>query len=118
MKKTTLFVVLIAGSLLVQASQGQSQQPKKDGTAKVTRQGCVTRQSSDFILMQTNPGNSYVLEAPRKIKLDQFLGQEVEVTGIEKPTMATSNNFTLKRAGSPVTIELDTIKTVSKECRN
>lgn len=116
MKNTILFVGLVAGSLLAQTNQDQSQQTTKDATEKVTMQGCVSRSSGDFILMQTNPGNSYVLEAPGKIKLDQFLGQQVEVTGTERPTTSTSNNFTRRRAGSSVTITLESIKTVSKEC--
>jgi hypothetical protein len=116
-----LLVVLAAGSLLprtdlAQTNQAQSQQAKKHGAETVTMQGCVSRESSDFILMQSNPGNSYVLDGPRKIKLDQFLGQQVEVTGIERPTMSSSNNFTRRRAGSSVTIWLDSIKTISKEC--
>jgi hypothetical protein len=113
MKNTILFVGLVAGSLLAQTNQDQSQQDK---TGKVTMQGCVSRSSGDFILMQTNPGNSFVLDAPRKIKLDQFLGQQVEVTGTERSTMSTSNNFPPRRAGSSVTIVLDSIKTVSKRC--
>jgi hypothetical protein len=116
MKNTILFVALVAGSLLAQTNQDQSQQATRDSTGKVTIQGCVSRSSGDFILMQTNPGNSYVLDAPRKIKLDQFLGHQVEVTGTERPTMSTSNNFTTRRAGSSVTITLESIKTLSKAC--
>jgi hypothetical protein len=116
MKNTILFVALVAGSLFAQANQDQSQQGTQDKSGKVTMQGCVSRSSGDFILMQTNPGNTYVLRAPREIKLDQFLGQQVEVTGTEKPTMSTSTNFTQKRAGSSVTITLESIKTVSKQC--
>jgi len=98
------------------AGQDQSQQPKKDKTKMVTVQGCVSRESGDFVLIQTDPGNSFVLDASRKMKLDPFLGQQVEVTGVERPTMSTSNNFTRRRAGSSLTIVLDTIKTVSKQC--
>jgi hypothetical protein len=113
---TMLFVALAVGSLLAQTNQTHSQQAAKDRTQTITVQGCVSRESGDFILMQTDPGNSYVLDAPRKIKLDQFLGQQVEVTGIVGPTLSTSNNFTRRRAGSSLTITLDSIKTVSKEC--
>jgi hypothetical protein len=115
MNNTILFVALMAGSLLAQTNQDQSQQAPKD-TGKVTMQGCVSRSSGDFILMQTNPGNSFVLDAPRRIRLDHFLGQQVEVTGVERPTMGTSTNFTRRRAGSSVTIRLDSIKTVSQRC--
>jgi hypothetical protein len=116
MKNTVLFVALVAGSLLAQTPQDQSQQGTTDKSGKVTMQGCVSRSGSDFILMQTNPGNSYVLQGSREIKLEQFLGHQVEVTGTEKPTMSTSSNFTQRRAGSPVTITLKSIRTVSKQC--
>jgi hypothetical protein len=116
MKSTILFVALAASLLLAQTNQDQSQQGTKDKSGKVTMQGCVSRSSGDFILMQTNPGNSFVLQATHDIKLDQFLGHQVEVTGTERPTMSTSSNFTQRRAGSSVTITLDSIKTVSKEC--
>lgn len=80
-------------------------------------QGCVGRFSGDYILSKQDPGVTYQLQATGKIKLRKYLGQRVEVTGSEAPTMSTSSDA-LNRSGSasPVTILIDSIKTVSKEC--
>jgi hypothetical protein len=67
--------------------------------------------------MKQDPGVSYQLQATGKIKLRRYLGQRVEVTGSETPTMSTSSDA-LNRSGSasPVTILITSIRTVSKEC--
>lgn len=80
-------------------------------------EGCVGKQNSDYILMQTDPGNSYQLEKSRKMHLSQYLGKQVEVTGREFPSMATSSD-SLTRSGvaSPVTIGIRTIKTIGDRC--
>jgi hypothetical protein len=114
MKKAMVLIPLFAWALLAQANQGESQPPKsKEG--KVTVQGCVSRAAGDFTLMQSDPANTFVLEPTRKIKLDPYLGQQVEVTGTETPTMSTSSTYR-KRAGSPVTIVVDSIDTIAKRC--
>jgi hypothetical protein len=121
----SILAVLFSTSSLAQSNPDESQPPAgnqppnqaaKDKKGKVTRQGCVTRSSGDFILMQSDPGNSYVLAPTGKIKLENYLGHEVEVTGTESTSMSTSTNFTRKRAGSSLTITLDSIKTLAKEC--
>jgi hypothetical protein len=114
MIKTTLFVLLFVGSSLVaQSSQAQSQ-PSTKAKGQVTVQGCVGRQSEDFILTQSDPGNSYVLHAADKIKLSQYLGQQVKVTGTKSPTLNDSSDA--GRSTSPVTITVSSVKTISKEC--
>jgi hypothetical protein len=65
--------------------------------------------------MQSDPGNSYVLHATNKIKLGHYLGQQVEVTGTESPTMSSST-ATGRRASS-VTIMVDSINAISKQCK-
>lgn len=119
MKKAIVPILwLVAvGSLMAQSNQGQSQTPAKNNEGKVSVQGCVIRAAGDFVLMQSDPANSFVLEPTRKIKLEPYLGQQVEVTGTESPTMSTSSNFR-RRPGSPVTIVVDSINTISKRCGN
>jgi len=116
-KATVLMRLFVVGLLMAQANQAQSQATPKNKEGKVTVQGCVSRAAGDFILMQSDPANSFVLEPTRKIKLEPYLGQQVEVTGTESPTMSTSSNFR-RRAGSPVTIVVDSINTVSRRCGN
>jgi hypothetical protein len=119
MNKAIMFVMLFAASLLwAQSNTPQSQESTKDKSGRVRVRGCVSRSSGDFILMQSDPGNSYVLQSARKIKLEHFLGQQVEVSGTETPTLGTSTNFTRRRTGSSVTITVDTISTIAKECTN
>ena len=116
MNKTILLMVLFAGSwLMAQANPDQSQHPPDEKKGQVTVQGCVSRSSGNFVLMQSDPGNSYVLHATKKMNMGQYLGQQVEVTGTETPTMSSSSDA--GRRGSSVTIMVDSINTISKQCK-
>ena len=118
MKSRSVFAMLLAGGCLIApADQNQAQQPAKQKPRQITAQGCVSRSTGDFILMQSDPGNSYVLRPTGKLKLDSFLGQQVEVTGRETPTMSSSSNYNRSPAAA-VTIVVDSIKTISKQCGN
>jgi hypothetical protein len=116
MNRTIVFAILLAGGWLTpQANQGQAQQPPKDKPGHVSVQGCVSRSSGDFTLMQSDPGNTYVLRPSGKLKLDPYLGRQVEVTGQETPTTSTSSNYN-RRPASAVTIVVESIKTISQQC--
>jgi hypothetical protein len=118
MKRAIVFAIWLAGGcLMAQANQNQTQQPSKEKPGQVTAQGCVSRSTGDFILMQSDPGNSYVLRPIGKLKLDPFLGHQVEVRGRETPTMSSSSNYN-RRPAAAVTIVVDSIKTISKQCGN
>jgi hypothetical protein len=116
---TMLFLTAIAWSQTngsAQSSQSNQQKAKKSKD-QITAQGCLARSQTDYVLMQSDKGNSYQLERSRKLKLAPYLGQEVEVTGREYPSMSDSSDY-LARAGSasPVTIRVKTIKTISPQC--
>jgi len=117
-KATVVLILWCAAVSLAQTTNTTtaSQHPSKASKDEITVTGCVSKQNTDYILMQTDPGNSYELQS-RKVHFRQYLGQEVEVTGTKSPTMSTSSDF-LTRAGpgSPVTIDVDSIKTVHKRC--
>jgi hypothetical protein len=117
--RTLLFALLLSGGfLLAQDSQPSNPQlNSKDSKGQVTVQGCVSRSSGDYILMKQDPGMSYELQATGKTKLRHYLGQQVEVTGTEGPSMSTSSD-TSARAGSPspVTLTITSIRTIGKEC--
>jgi hypothetical protein len=120
MAKTTIALMMLCAAMALAETidtSAASQQSKKSKD-QVTLTGCVSKQDTDYILMQTDPGDSYELQS-RKIHFRQYLGQEVEVTGTKSPTMSTSSDF-LTRTGpaSPVTINVDSIKTVDKRCSN
>jgi hypothetical protein len=114
-----LFVLLLSSIFLLAQdnSSSPSQQKSKNAKGEVTVQGCVGRFGGDYILSKQDPGVTYQLQATGKIKLRKYLGQRVEVTGSEAPTMSTSSDA-LNRSGSasPVTILIDSIKTISKDC--
>jgi hypothetical protein len=121
MKKTVLFVLVIwAGVLLAQESNppsGSSQDNSKHAKGQITVQGCVSRSTGDYILTKQDPGMTYELQATGKTKLRHYLGQRVEVTGNESPSMSTSSD-TSARMGSAasVTLTVTSIRTIDKEC--
>jgi len=119
MKRKLLFLVLLflgtCPIALAGPDQAQHSKPKKN---QVTIQGCLGRMSGDYLLFQSDPGDSFILEASHKIRLKNYLGQQVEVTGLEWPTLSSSMNFSVRRAGSPVTIAVQSINTVAQQCTN
>jgi hypothetical protein len=116
--RTILCTLLLSGSFLL-AQNSSSPNPKqdnsKDSKGQVTVQGCVSRASGDYILMKQDPAVTYELQSTHKIKLSNYLGQHVEVTGSESPTMATSSD-SMRRSASPVTLTITSIRTIDKEC--
>ncbi len=112
------FAVLLASSfLMAQDSSTMSRDSSKASKGQETIQGCVDRSSGDYVLIKQNPAITYELQATGKIKLRRYMGQRVEVTGSESPSMSTSSD-TSARTGSPspVTLTITSIKTLDKEC--
>jgi hypothetical protein len=120
MRKVCLVVLLFSGSfLLAQDSNNgaMSQDNSKSSKGEVTVQGCVGRASGDYILTQQNPAMTYELQARGKTKLSHYLGQRVEVTGRKSASMSTSSDA-IEKMGAPssVTLTINSIRTISKEC--
>jgi len=110
-----LFCVGVAFARINETSQSSAaDQHSKKSKDEITVRGCVSKQNTDYLLMQPDQGNSYELQGKR---FGSYLGQEVEVTGEESPTMASSSDY-LARSGAAtsVTINVRTIKTVQKRC--
>ncbi|HZW95712.1 MAG TPA: hypothetical protein VFF64_22380 [Candidatus Eremiobacteraceae bacterium] len=118
--RTFLCVLLLSGgSLLAQGTTPSkpSQHDSKKTKDQITVQGCVGRFSGDYVLTKQDPGVTYELQATGKVKLRHYLGQRVEVTGTEGPTMATSSDALTKTgSAAPVTLTITSIKTIDKEC--
>lgn len=118
--KSLLFALLLCASFaLGQENKAASAAPEKSKDAKgqVTVEGCVSRFSGDYILVKQNPAITYELQASGKIKLRRYMGQRVEVTGQESPSMSTSSDSMTKvGSASPVTITVTSIRTIAKEC--
>jgi len=114
-------VLLVFSSTFLLAQDGRTssagQDNSKHAKGEVTVQGCVSRASGDYILMKQDPAVTYELQATGKIKLRNYLGQRVEVTGRQSPSMSTSSDALTKTgAPAPVTITINSITTISKEC--
>ncbi len=120
MRKIWIAILLLSGSFLL-AQDGTAgntnQRDSKDSKGQVTVRGCVSRSSGDYILMKQDPGITYQLQATGKIKLRHYMGQRVEATGSESPTMSTSSDA-MNKVGSaaPVTLTITSIKTLDKQC--
>jgi len=119
MRKIWFVVLLFSGSFLLAQdnSSAMSQDNSKNSKGEVTVQGCVGRSSGDYILTQQKPAMTYELQATGKTKLGHYLGQRVEITGRKSPSMSTSSDA-IEKMGAPasVTLTIDSIKTISKDC--
>jgi hypothetical protein len=65
--------------------------------------------------MKENPAITYELQATGKTKLKRYLGQRVEVTGTEGPTLSSSSDAT-RSSAAPVTLTITSIRTLDKDC--
>jgi len=113
-----LSLLLGASFLLAQGNTAANGQTKTtDSNGQVTVQGCVDRSRGDYILMQQDPGMTYQLRGSKGIKIGQYLGQQVEVTGNKHPSLSTSSDA-IAFGGSPApeSIRVTSIKTLAKQC--
>jgi hypothetical protein len=118
MRTLCFAILLLSGSVLVaQDSTGKSQREVKKSKGEITVQGCVGRSSGDYVLTKQNPAMTYELQATGKTRLRNYMGQRVEVTGTEGPTMSTSSDALNKTgSASSVTLTITSIRTIDKEC--
>jgi len=117
MRKMCVAIVVLSAGLTLAQDSANNQPEKKNPEGTVTVQGCVSRSSGDYILMKQNPAMSYELQGSHKIKLRNYLGQRVEVTANESPTMSSSSDA-MNKTGSaaPTTLTVTSIKTIDKDC--
>lgn len=122
--KTLLFIVLfLSGTLLFSQNNGAANDTQRmandaaNSHQKVTVTGCVSEFSGDYTLMKENPAITYELQATGKIKLHNYLGHRVEVTGMQETSLSTSSDAMAKEGSpSPLTINISSIKTLDKDC--
>ncbi|MGO8793808.1 MAG: hypothetical protein ACLQLC_03210 [Candidatus Sulfotelmatobacter sp.] len=111
---SVLTVAFLVSSYVI--AQDTSNRPAEAQKGQVIVQGCVARLSGDYVLMQSDPGNTYVLHAARSVKLGKYLGQRVNVVGTKSPTLSDSSDSS--KSTSSVTIVVNSISTVSRECKD
>ena len=88
----------------------------KTSKGEITVQGCVGRSTGDYLLTKPDPGMTYQLQATGKIKLSHYVGQQVEVTGKESPSLRMSFNSSARAGSASVALIITSIKTIEKEC--
>jgi hypothetical protein len=119
LKKFMLILLLSGTTLMAQDNKptNASQEKPKASKGEVIVQGCVGSSSGDYVLVKQDPAFTYVIQSTGKIKLGQYLGQYVEATGKEVPTLSSSSDV-LTRSGSPSadTLFVTAIKTIRKQC--
>lgn len=112
------FILLCAGiSFAHPLNQDRSSAVNQDSTKskdEITATGCVSRLNSNFILMLSDHSSSYQLEEGKGVKLDSYLGKEVEVIGLESIAMSTSSPKA--STANPIQITVHSIKTIHKRC--
>jgi hypothetical protein len=117
--KTFLCALLLSGGVLLaqDSNTAANEHEMKDSKGQVTLQGCVGRSNGDYILTKQNPAMTYELQGANHIRLRHYLGQRVEVSGSEGPSMSTSSDA-MNKTGSaaPVTLTVTSIKTIDKRC--
>jgi hypothetical protein len=117
--KPLLFALLLSAGFVVAQDNQPAAAPEhsKHSKGEVTLQGCVSRSSGNYTLVKQDPAMTYELQGTGKIRLRNYLGQRVEVSGQEGPTMSTSSDALNKTGNaSPVTITVSSIKTIENEC--
>ena len=121
MKTAMWLALLLLSASFAWAQATPSDQPSNNqsNNGQVTVSGCVSRLNGDYVLTKQDPGNTFQLQQTDHVKLKSYLGQRVEVTGTKMTTLPSSEDATAKMGNaSPVTISVDSIKTISKECRS
>jgi hypothetical protein len=114
--RTLLFAVLLSATfVLAQDKPATAPDNAKHMKGQITIQGCVSRSNGDYVLEKQDPGVSYELQG--KMRFHNYLGQRVEVTGEESPSLSTSSDA-INRVGSASaeTITVRSIRTIDKEC--
>lgn len=123
MKTLLVIALFLSGTLLFSQNNGaanDAQRTSNDAAnshQKVTVTGCVSEFSGDYTLMKENPAITYELQATGKIKLHNYLGRRVEVTGMQETSLSTSSDAMAKEGSpSPLTINISSIKILDKDC--
>ncbi len=104
-----LATVLAAGLVMAQTNAGQT-------SSDVTVRGCVSMSAAHFVLVQTDPGNTYQLEPTADISFDAYLGQQVEVSGSEATSLGSTSDLGRPGSPSPVTVKAKSVRKIADRC--
>jgi hypothetical protein len=91
------------------------QMSRTSGGGQTTVQGCLSGSNGSYTLSDKN-GNTYQLTGDTA-KLSEHVGHEVKVTGTSGSSADSSNaSATTGNAGSQQTLQVSSVKHVSKTC--
>ncbi len=115
MKTLCVMLLLSCAFVLAQNNDATNSNTAKNSKGDITVTGCVSRANGDYTLMKQDL--TYQLQSSSKLRLKNYLGQRVEITGYTSPTMSTSSDAMNKvGSASPVTLNIRSIKTIDKDC--
>jgi hypothetical protein len=107
-----------SNSSATSASSGQTASPTANGATTV--EGCLNGSSGNYTIHDKN-GNTYQLTGDTA-KLSEHVGHEVKVTGTSSSASAsgggTSAGTTGQAGGNSQTLEVSSVKHISKTCQN
>lgn len=113
--KTLCIALLLSAGLLLAQDNAAKTDSAKDSKGQITVTGCVSRSNGDYILMK--PDLSYQLQPGRNMRLKNYLGHRVEITGNTSPTLSSSSDAINKvGSASSVTLNIRSIKTLDTVC--
>ncbi len=112
-----LCAVLLLSSAFVLAQDNGAAKGDTSHNSKgdITVTGCVSRANGDYTLMKQDL--TYQLQSSDKVRLKNYLGHRVEITGYTSPTLSTSSDAINKvGSASSITLNIKSIKTIDKDC--
>jgi hypothetical protein len=120
MRKVCLLLLLFSGSFVLTQdgdSSATSQDNSKDSKGQqVTVQGCVGRFGDDYTLTRVNAEQTYQLQG-NGVKLRDYLGQMVEVTGTTGASLGTTApNEATTGSASPITLTVTSVRKIEDKC--
>ncbi|MFZ0807531.1 MAG: hypothetical protein WAN03_15155 [Candidatus Sulfotelmatobacter sp.] len=128
MKHLMLLAVLFLGVTWVSAQTTSSQDPasgqssqmsktsQSNTASQTTVEGCLSSANGSYTLTDSQ-GKAYQLMGD-SAKLSKHVGHEVKITGTESAAGSASSNPSGMAGGSQMSIEVSSLKHISKTCTN
>lgn len=113
-------VLLLCGSWMAAQSNSSSQQgygqTSSNAGAQTSVEGCLSSSAGKYMLTDKQ-GMTYELTGDTS-KLSDHVGHTVKITGTESAGSATASGGMGNSAGSEKTLEVSSVKHISKTCKN
>ncbi|MCU1304789.1 MAG: proteophosphoglycan 5 [Candidatus Sulfotelmatobacter sp.] len=114
MRHLMLFTVLLLGTSWAAAQSYPKQETAGNNDAQKTVTGCLSSSAGTYTLTDKS-GKTYQL-AGDTAKLSEHVGHQIKVTGTMSSATASSSDATTGQTGAGPTLEINSVKHVSKSC--